>query len=83
MRYDCDCDLFLTTNGLYGIYSAIHKGAGLTVPGCSMISTDIIPVEQKIVHWLSMGAAGRNGLCGVFLPAVFWERPVTKEPAAL
>ena len=34
------------------------------VPGCSMISTGTIPVEQKSVHWLSMGAAGRNGLGG-------------------
>ena len=48
-----------------------------------MISTGTIPVEQKRVHWLSMGAAGRNGLWGAFWVAFFWERPVTKQPAAL
>ena len=64
--------------------SAIHKAAGLTVPGRSMISTGTIPVEHKSVHWLSMGAAGRNHLGGgAFQPVVFWERPVTKEPVAL
>ena len=26
----------------------------------------IIPVEQKSVHWLSMGAAGRNDLLRLF-----------------
>ena len=62
--------------------SAIHKAAGLTVPGRSMILTGTFPMEQKSVHWLSMGA-GRNGLWGAFQPAVFWEWPVTKEPAAL
>ena len=35
-----------------GINSAIHKVAGLTFPGCSMISTGTIPVELKSVHWL-------------------------------
>ena len=40
--------------------SAIHKDGGFTVPDRSMISTGIIPVGQKTVHWLSMGAAGRN-----------------------
>ena len=69
--------------GINQINSAIHKVAGLMVPGHSMISTGTIPVEQKSVHWLSMGATGRNGLCWVLLPAVFWEQPVTKEPAAL
>ena len=29
-----------------------------------MISTGTIPVEQKSVHWLSMGAASRNSLGG-------------------
>ena len=66
-------------------YSAIHKAAGLTVPNRSIISTGTIPVEQKSVHWLSMGAAGRNGLWGggAFLLVVFWEGLVTKQPAAL
>ena len=64
-------------------YSAIHKAASLMVPGHSMISTGTIPVEHKSVHWLSMGAAGGNNLLGAFQPAVFWERPVTKERAAL
>ena len=27
-----------------------------------------------------MGASGRNGLWGPFLPLAFWVRPVTKEP---
>ena len=58
------------------IYSAIHDAAGLTVPRHSMISTGTIPVEQKSVHWLSMGAAGRKGLWR----AAFCEQPVTKEP---
>ena len=44
--------------------SAIHKEAGLTVPSHSMISTATIPVEQKSVHWLSMGAVSLNGLWG-------------------
>ena len=63
--------------------SAIHKAAGLTDPGHSMISTGTITMEQKSVHWLSMVAASRNGLWGAFRPPAFWERPVTKEPAAL
>ena len=63
--------------------SAIHKAAGLTVPGHSMISTGTIPMEQRSVHWLTMGAAGRNGLWGAFWQPAFWERPVTKEPVAL
>ena len=46
------------------LYSAIHKAAGLTVPGHSMISIGTIPVEHKSVHWLSMGATGRNHLRG-------------------
>ena len=41
-------------------YSAIHKAAGLTVPGRSMILTGTIPMEQKSVHLLSMGAASRT-----------------------
>ena len=44
-------------------YSAIYKAAGLMVPGLSMILTGTIPMEQKSVHWLSMGAASRNHLC--------------------
>ena len=28
-----------------------------------------IPVEQKSVHWLSMGAAGRNDLLRLFCTA--------------
>ena len=42
------------------IYSTIHKAGSLTVHGCSTGLSGIIPVEQKSVHWLSMGAAGRN-----------------------
>ena len=45
-------------------YSAIHKAVGLMVPGCFMILTGTIPVEHKSVHWMSMGAAGRNHLFG-------------------
>ena len=63
--------------------STIHKAADLMVRGHSMISTGTIPVEHKSVHWLSMGAAGRNHLWGVFQSVFFWECPVTKEPAAL
>ena len=48
----------------WAVYSAIDKAAGLTIPGRSMISTGTIPMEQKSVHWLSMGATGRNGLGG-------------------
>ena len=51
-----------------------------------MILPGTIPVEHKSVHWLSMGAAGRNHLWGeggVFQPAAFWERQVTMELAAL
>ena len=47
------------------INSAIHKAAGLTVPGRSMILTGTIPLEHKSVHWQLMGAAGRNNLGGV------------------
>ena len=50
-------------------YSAIHKAAGLTVPGRSMIWTGTIPVEHKSVHWLSMGAPGRNHFWGAFQSA--------------
>ena len=53
------------------LYSTIHKATSLMVLGCSMISTGTIPVEHKSVHWLSMGAAGRNHLWGAFLLAVF------------
>ena len=49
---------------LSDVYSAIHKATDLTVPGRSRISTGTIPVEQKSIHWLSMGAAGRNSLWG-------------------
>ena len=68
---------------LWEIYSAIHKVDGLTVPGRSMTSTGTIPVEQKSVHWLSMGATSRNGLWGCSSQCFFWKRLVTKEPAAL
>ena len=37
----------------------------------------------KMSHRLWMGAASRNGLWGVCLPAAFWERAVAKELAAL
>ena len=54
------------------------------VPGRFMISTGTIPLEQKSVHWLSMGATSRNSLfAGAFQLAVFWEWSVTKEPVAL
>ena len=36
-----------------------------------MTLTVTIPMEQKCVHWLSMGATGRNGLWGVFQKGVF------------
>ena len=42
------------------INSAIHKAGGFTVHSRSTGLPGIIPVEQKSVHWLSMGAAGRN-----------------------
>ena len=64
-------------------YSTIHKAAGLTVPGHSMILTGTIPVEHKSVHWLSMGATSRNGLGGYSSWQFFWERSVTKELVAL
>ena len=32
------------------------KPLALTVPGHSMILTGTIPVKQRCVHWLSMGA---------------------------
>ena len=54
---------------VWGINSPIHKAAGLTVPGRSMISTGTIPVGQKSVHWLPMGAAGRNDLLRSFCTA--------------
>ena len=44
------------------INSPIHKAGGFTVHGHSTGLPGIIPVEQKSVHWLSMGAAGRNDL---------------------
>ena len=34
-----------------------------------MISTGTIPVEHKSVHWLSMGATGKNHLWGGGIPA--------------
>ena len=42
--------------------SAIHKAGGFTVHGRSTGLPSIIPVEQKSVHWLSMGAAIQNTL---------------------
>ena len=42
------------------INSTIHKAGNLTVQSHSTGLPGIIPVEQKSVHWLSMGAAGRN-----------------------
>ena len=47
-------------------YRAIHKASGFTVHGRSTGLPGIIPVEQKSVHWLSMGAAGRNDLLRSF-----------------
>ena len=44
------------------INSAIHKAGSFTVHGRSTGLPGIIPVEQKSVHWLSMGAARRNDL---------------------
>ena len=64
-------------------YSAIHKAAGLTVASRSMFLIGTIPVEQKSVHWLSMGVASWNIPQRWFLLAVFWEQPVTKELATL
>ena len=54
--------------------SAIHEAAAsqLTTPALP----GIIPVELKSVHWLWMGAAGRNGLWRVFCT-------VARNPAAL
>ena len=46
--------------------SAIHKAGGFTVHGHSTGLPGIIPVEQKSVHWLSIGAAGRNDLLRSF-----------------
>ena len=37
----------------------MHKATGLTV---LTVLTGTIPVEHKSVHWLSMGAGGRNHL---------------------
>ena len=51
------------------IYSAIHKAGGFMVHGRSTGLPGIIPVEQKSVHWLSMGAAGRNDLKKSFCTA--------------
>ena len=42
--------------------SAIHKAGGFTVHGRSTGLPSIIHVEQKSVHWLSMGAAIQNTL---------------------
>ena len=53
----------------YASYSAIHKASGFTVHGCSTGLPGIIPVEQKSVHWLSMGAASRNDLLRSFCTA--------------
>ena len=64
---------FLKASSLIGcggeLYSAIHKAGGFTVHGCSTGSPGIIPVEQKSVHWLSMGATGRNDLLRLFCMA--------------
>ena len=54
----------------------IHKAAGLTVPGRSIISTGTIPVEQKSVDWLSMGAAGSFGIAllrDFFIPQELYQ----------
>ena len=53
------------------------------LPRRSMILTGTISMEQKSVHWLSVGAASRNGLWGTFWLAVFWKWLVTKESMAL
>ena len=44
-------------------YGAIHKAAGLTVPGCSIISTGTIPVEQKSVgyQWEPLAGMASGG----------------------
>ena len=65
------------------VNSAIHKAAGLMVPGRSKISAGTIPVEQKSVHWLSMGTAGWNVLLEGIPACGFLEWPVTKELVAL
>ena len=49
--------------------SAIHKAGGFTVQGCLTGLPGIIPVERKSVHWLSIGAAGRNDLLRSFCTA--------------
>ena len=61
--------------------NAIHKATSFTVPGCSMISTDTIPVEQKSVHWLCVH--WQEQPLGMFLLVTFWEWQVTFEPATL
>ena len=50
-------------------YSAIHIAGGFMVHGRSTGLPGIIPVEQKSVHWLSMGAASRNDLLRSFCTA--------------
>ena len=56
--------LYGLTNGYFvvGTNSAIHKASSFTVHGRSTGLPGIIPMEQKSVHWLSMGAASRNDL---------------------
>ena len=51
------------------IYSPIHKASRFTVHGRSTGLPGTIPVQHKSVHWLSMGAAGRNDLLRSFSTA--------------
>ena len=71
---------------MYFIYSAIiYKATGLTVPGRSMISTGTNPMEQKSVHWLSMGPPAGMALGGegAFRPPVFWGTAGNKGASGL
>ena len=63
-----------------GFNSAIHKVAGLTVPGHSIIwlvlfHCSTVPTLKSSVA----GTASGGGSC----QQLFWEWPVTKKPAAL
>ena len=50
------------------------KTPALMLPGRFITSAGTILVEQKSVHWLSMGATGRNGPWDAFLPAAFLRK---------
>ena len=56
--------------GETSLNSTIHKAGGFTVHGRSTGLPGIIPVEQKSVHWLSMGATVQNALQRPFCMAV-------------